>query len=72
MVPHLTTALNGPLLSLEKSMLDAMALQNFHEGFFGGHLHGGSPRENDLGKVLRPRKSRGASGWRLGGDGPRR
>ena len=24
MVPHLTTALNGPLLSLEKSMLDAM------------------------------------------------
>ena len=24
MVPHLTTALNGPLLSLEKRMLDAM------------------------------------------------
>ena len=24
MVPHLTTALNGPLLSLEKSMLAAM------------------------------------------------
>ena len=24
MVPHLTTALNGPILSLEKSMLDAM------------------------------------------------
>ena len=24
MVPHLTTALNGPLLSLEKRMLEAM------------------------------------------------